>query len=311
MGAIFLDVAKAFNCIDHEVLFRKMENVGMTVRVVNWFRSYLTRTQVTKYGNILSNSKSITAGIAQGTVLGPLMYILYVNDCINVLDRCKITMFADVCVLYYSSNNWDTVYNVLQDELHRFDLWIFRNMLKLNSKKCQAMIIGSRNKLSKIKKTKLFDIQNQKLKYVKKYNYLGIMLDSELTLMPLCKTIEKRIINKVFMLRKLGSYLTYKASVQIYKQAILPVIDYAGFVLIACNKDKKGDLQIIQNDALRFCSKNKRSDKISLNELHKKANLLSLEQRRCIQLLSLMYKLSKNVENRKVYALKGPYPLGD
>ena len=131
-------------------------------------------------------------------------------------------MFADDCVMYYSSNNWDNVFNVLQEELNKLDLWNYRNMLKLNSRKCQAMILGSRNRLAKLKNLKSFEIQNQKLKYVKKYNYLGIILDSEMSLTPLCKTIEKRIINKVFMLRKMGSYLTYKASVQIYKQVILP-----------------------------------------------------------------------------------------
>ena len=104
------------------------------------------------------------------------------------------------------------------------------------------------------------------------------------------------------MLRKLGSYLTYKASKQIYKQVISPIIDYAGILLIACNKDRKSDLQTIQNDALRFCGKNKGSYRITLNDLHKKANLASLEQRRCVQLLILMYKMSKNVENRKIYA---------
>ena len=127
------------------------------------------------------------------------------------------------------------------------------------------------------------------------------MLDAELSLIPLCKTIEKTIINKVFMLLKIGHYLTYKAAVQIYKQLILPIIDYAGFILIACNKNKKGCFKTIQNDALRFCSKNKRSDRISLGELHKNANLSSLEQRRCIQLLTLMYKLSKDESNRKLY----------
>ena len=79
-------------------------------------------------------------------------------------------------------------------------------------------------------------------------------------------------------------------------------MDYAGFLSIACNKDKKGDLQVLQNDALRFCSKNAHTDKILLVELHKKANLASLEQRRCMQLLSLMYKLSKIESNRKIGA---------
>ena len=77
----------------------------MTAGIINWFQSYLPRTQVTKYGHVLSDCCGIDAGIALGTVLGPLIYILYVNDCMNVLDRCKITMFADDCVLYYSANN--------------------------------------------------------------------------------------------------------------------------------------------------------------------------------------------------------------
>ena len=81
---------------------------------------------------------------------------------------------------------------------------------------------------------------------------------------------------------------------------ILPIFDYAGFLLISCNKDKKHDFQVIQNDVLRFCENVRRDDCISLDVMHKKANLASLEQRRCKQILSLMYKSSKNPENRKI-----------
>ena len=172
------------------------------------------------------------------------------------------------------------------------------NMLKLNIGKTQAMIFGTRNKLSKIKDPTPFLIENGEIKYVKKYNYLGIILDSDMTLTPLCKTIEKRVVDKIFMLRKLGRYLTYKAAIQIYKQVILPILNYAGFLLVACNKDKKGEFQVLQNDALRFCSNNRLNDRVSLDVLHNKANLVSLEQRRCVQLLSLMYKMSRKAENR-------------
>ena len=104
------------------------------------------------------------------------------------------------------------------------------------------------------------------------------------------------------MLRKIGKFLTYKALILIYKQVILPIMDYAGFLMIAYTKDRKCDMQIMQNDALRFCSKNRRVDRILLEEMHKTANLSSLEQRRCIQLLTLMYKLSQDVTNRKIGA---------
>ena len=77
----------------------------------------------------------------------------------------------------------------------------------------------------------------------------------------------------------------------------MPILDYAGFLLLACNKDKKHDLQVIQNDILRFCENKRLKDRMSIEILHKNARLISLEQRRCKQLLSLLYKLSKDPVN--------------
>ena len=91
------------------------------------------------------------------------------------------------------------------------------------------MIVGNRNKISRIKNPKPFVISGQDIKYVKKYNYLGIIIDAEITLVPVCKSIQKQVIDMIYMLHKLGKYLTYKASLQIYKQVILPILDYAGF----------------------------------------------------------------------------------
>ena len=123
-----------------------MHIVNMTPRVINWFRTYLARSQNVKYGDLISSRSNLDAGIAQGTVLGPLLFIFYMNDCINVLERSKISLFADDCVIYYSGNNWNTVYTVLQRELDLFENWTKRNRLHLNSNKSQAMIVGSRNK---------------------------------------------------------------------------------------------------------------------------------------------------------------------
>ena len=104
------------------------------------------------------------------------------------------------------------------------------------------------------------------------------------------------------ILRKIRKYLNYTAAVQIYKQLILPILDYSGFLLIACNTDRKKSLQLVQNDALRFCDNNRRNDRIPLEIMHKKANLSSLEQHRCVQLLQLLYKRSKREGTRKVGA---------
>ena len=146
------------------------------------------------------------------------------------------------------------------------------------------MIVGGRSKLKKIIDPDPFLLHGKIVKFVKQYNYLGIILDAELSLVPLYKNIQKRVIDKVYMLKKLRKYLTYKSAVQIYKQTILPIFYYAGFLILACSKDKKSDFQIIQNDVLRFCEGKKLEDKIPIEVLHKKAKLTSLEQRRCYQL---------------------------
>ena len=203
MGMLFLDMAKSFNCIDHNTLYKKLSDVGMCKRGIDWFKSYLNRSQFICYGDTLSNTMDIPAGIAQGTVLGPLIFIFYINDCFKILKNAHITMFADDCVLYLSGNNWNNLYEKLQTDLHRFVTWSKKNSLALNGNKSQAMIVGTRNKLSKIKNLIQFKINNTSMKYVKQYNYLGVLLDTEMSLIPLCKNVEKIVIDKIYMIRKL------------------------------------------------------------------------------------------------------------
>ena len=121
---------------------------------------------------------------------------------------------------------------------------------------------------------------------MKQYNYLGLMLDNEMTLVPLLKNIKKHVNNKIFMLRKLRKYLTKEAAISVYEQTILPILDYAGFfLLISLNNGDKLDFQVIQYDALRFCKNIQLLDKISIPKIHDDVGLLSLEQRRQKQLL--------------------------
>ena len=214
----------------------------------------------------------------------------------------KKSMFADDCMLYISGNTWPTVRNKLQCDLDKFVQWIDINALRLNTIKTKAMIFGNRNKLLKIKDPVPLQIYGKNLGFVTKYNYLGVILDSEMTLEPFFKTILKRINSKIYNLRKIRKYLSFEIAVQIYKQTILPYFDYGGFLIIALSKDKKHELQVMQNDVLRICNNSKLADRISIELLHKKANLLSLEQRREKQVLMLMYLYSQHDNVRKICA---------
>ena len=90
----------------------------------------------------------ILSGIAQGTVLGPLIFIFYIDDIVRLISRCHISMFADDWVLYYVGNNWNTVKNIVQHDLDNFTKWCSENALKINAKKTKAMIVSTTTRLT-------------------------------------------------------------------------------------------------------------------------------------------------------------------
>ena len=289
VGAVFLDVTKAFDCINHEILLTKMSKIGFNDLSLSWFKSYLTRTQVVKYNDNISRMLPVKTGIGEGTILGPLLFIFYINDIIAVSKNLKINMYADDCILYSSGNDWNKMILKTQPELDNIQNWCDNKKLRLNVNKSKSLIFGSRNKLGKVDYGKSLNIAGEHLKFVDKYKYLGVSLDKEMTLNSLLADVKKSVLQKLFTLRKLRYYITDKTALTIYKQTILPFFDYAGFLLIACNKSDKHDLQVIQNDALRTCYNVRRRDRLSISKIHKKSNLLGLEQRRTFQLLSLMF----------------------
>ena len=136
---------------------------------------------------------------------------------------------------------------------------------------------------------------------MKQYNYLGVILDSEMTLRPFISYIKKIISHKIFTIAKIRRCLTVYAAIMIYKLTILPYVEYVGFLVVACTVDDRRSLQKCQNDALRICTKCKIADQVCIEELHSKCKIISLEQRRRNQLLLLMYRKSADPTLLKVF----------
>ena len=291
MGIMSLDIAKAFNCISHDILFLKMSEAGFSNNVINWFCSYLNRKQNVTIGSITSETVPVVNGIAQGTVLGPILFIFYINNIFNCTTHVKMSLFADDCIMYLSGNNWQSIQTRMQEDFNAIIEWTLRNNLRLNASKTNAMIVGTNSRISNLINPLKMKYMSENIRYVKQCNYLGIVLDNTMSLVPLVKNVKKKIVNKMFMLK---FFLTFDASISIYKQMILPIIDYAGFMIIGCRIVDKGDLQKIQNDILRICDKSRIVDKVSIDKLHGKCKILSLEQIMQKQLLWLMYLLSKD-----------------
>ena len=152
----------------------------MSPTVANFF--YLTRRQVVKYDNALSNVANVKTGIGQGTILGPLVFIFYITDIASVLNSLKINMYADDCILYCSGNDWNRMKQKIQPELNLVQNWFDANRRKLNITKSSTLLIGSRSKLSKVDFLNNVNIDNKFLNFVEKYKYLGNSIDREMTM---------------------------------------------------------------------------------------------------------------------------------
>ena len=301
MGLLFLDISKAFDCILHDRLLYKLAKIGADEKVLAWFKSYLSRTQELKYRDVVSASVDVPTGIGQGTILGPLIFIFYMNDIVDNLYYVKYSMYADDCVLYITGNTWQSMRHKLQEDLECFEHWGELNNFHLNIKKSKLLYIGTRSKLNGLQDAEPLRLYDCDVIVVKQYNYLGVILDPEMSLRPFINYIKKTISHKIFTLAKIRKCLTEHAAVMIYKLTILPYMEYAGFLVVACTLEDRRDLQKCQNDALRICTKQRLRDHVRVDELHVKCNIISLEQRRRNQLLALTYKKRRDVSLHKVF----------
>ena len=227
-------------------------------------------------GNVISQCKPVQSGIGQGTILGLRIFIFYINDVIHQVGNLRVNMYADDCLIYTIGNCWENMVPTIQDGLDGFQNWCKNNCLKLNIRKSKSLVIGTKQKLTGVNLENRFKLDDLDLQRVDVYNYLGIIFDSQMSLSPLFVHVKKRVSNKIYMLLKVRNNIDTKCAVTIYEQTILPLLDYARFVLISGNISDRLELQTLQNDAIQICFNVRLRDRVSIVQMHSRAKLLSL-----------------------------------
>ena len=144
---IFLDFAKAFDTVNHEILLGKLEHYGIRGVALGWIRNYLTnRMQCTEIGDTQSELEMIKCGVPQGSVLGPLLFLIYINDIVNSSKLFNFTLFADDTSLYYSCKNTTYLENIINCELGNISNWLSANRLSLNVAKSKLLYFTNKNR---------------------------------------------------------------------------------------------------------------------------------------------------------------------
>ena len=254
-GVLFLDLKKAFDTVDHQILLEKMVSYGVEGNALQWFDSYLSnRQQRTLINDSLSEPKLVTCGVLQGSKIGPLLFILYINDLPDRILHCKVFLYADDTALYYAADNSRTIEDVLNTEMQNVSDWFMTNKLTLNSKKTKAMIFGTSKRLKAIPP---LDIRcgDDQIEQVSVFKYLGVLLDSTLSFSEHIEYVCKKVNMRLSILGRTRKYFSVKTSLMLYKSLVMPYFDYCDTLWDSCSCQLKQKLQILQNRALRIINK--------------------------------------------------------
>ena len=180
---VFLDLQKTFDTVNHKILMQNLEHYGIQSNVLSWFQSYLTeRSQyVSVYGHV-STTLPIICGVPQGSVLGPLLFLIYFNDLAIVLKVLKFYLYADDTSIYFDSDDLFTLQKVGNRELRKVKKWLDANRLSLNVAKINFIIFHSKpNNLNELIRIKF---GSKLLTHAESIKYLEILVDSTLTWKP-------------------------------------------------------------------------------------------------------------------------------
>ena len=279
-----MDFSKAFDSVPHQRLLRKLHNIGIKSKTLKWIDSFLTnRLQQVVVEGEASDKCKVTSGVPQGTVLGPLLFLVYINDLPSRI-RSNVRLFADDCIVYRDiKNTRDT--EILQDDLDTLVKWESDWQMSFNASKCFQMRISHKRKPIQVN----YRLGNTILEEVKHNPYLGVELSKDLSWATHIDQITSKA-NKMLGLLKRNLYLCSTRTKDIaYKSLIRPKLEYCSAIWDPHHKSDQTKLEMIQHRAARFATRNYSRDS-SITEMLAELKWETLKIRRDKARLTTLYK---------------------
>ena len=232
IGVVLVDFKKAFDLVDHQILLSKLELYGLNNEALLWFNTYLThRQQQVSVNSSRSDFEPVSCGVPQGSILGPLLFLLFINDLPLYTDTVSTDMYADDTTLYDIQHSQEVIEQNLQIALNQLHIWCKNNGMLLNASKTKVMLVTTNQKRQRLNNANLkLNYVDESLQTVSSDKILGVFVDNNLMWSDHVKHLTKKISSNIWLLSKLKHFLSQAHRVQFYKSYIQPHIDFCNIV---------------------------------------------------------------------------------
>ena len=288
--AIFCDVSKAFDRVWHKGLLYKLQTIGISGPLLAWFKDYLdNRRQRVVLPGAVSGWTSLKAGVPQGSILGPLLFLVYINDIVEDIHSA-IRLFADDTSLYIIVEDPLRAADQLNSDLAKIHLWANKWLVSFNPSKSES-IIFSRKQIKPFHPP--VKMNQQQISEVNSHKHLGLIFSNDCTWHEHLDYIKTKAWHRVNIMRKLKFTLDRKSLQTIYISFIRPLLEYADVVWDNCTQYEANELEQIQNEAARIVTG--ATKLVSIQSLLSETGWESLTSRREKHKLILYYKMQNGL----------------
>ena len=279
VGLASLDLSKAFDSINHHLLLQKLSKLGLGKQSLCWCKSYLTdRKQQTKFTNFISTTEIVLSGVPQGSILGPILFICFVNDLPGIFENCKIMSYADDTQILVSAKSAKEIKSRIENLIEKAQQWYTKNSLLNNATKTEIMTISRRKNKETIEVNITENGKPGKLKPKSSVKVLGIHLDDQLNWNKQVNEVNKKARYASRNLQRTFHILPFKQRLTLYNSLVASHFNYGDLVWGGLSTKNRNKLQRTQNSVIKNMLGMKIRD--STDEALTKANLLSLEDKR-------------------------------